>query len=87
MRQRRQWNDNALACRLGAAFALAAGSLIAVAPAGAQTPAASACVTAACASTQQGQLTSLLSPFATLAGTNAFSANFQAEGTLYQGAT
>ena len=38
MRQARQWNDNALACRLGAAFALATGSLIPVAPAGAQTP-------------------------------------------------
>ena len=85
MRQRRQWNDNALACRLGAAFALAAGSLVAVTPAGAQT--ASACVTAACASAQQGQLSSLLSPFSTLAGTNAFSVNFQTEGTLYQGAT
>lgn len=47
------------------------GSLIPVAPAGAQT--AAACVTAACTSAQQSQLSSLLSPFTTLVGTNALS--------------
>ena len=85
MRQARQWNDNAVACRLGAAFALATGSLIPVGPAAAQT--ATACVTAACTSAQQGQLVSLLSPFTTLAGTNAFSADFQIQGNIYQNAT
>ena len=85
MRQARQWNDNAVACRLGAALALATGSLIPVGPAAAQT--ATACVTAQCTSAQQGQLVSLLSPFTTLAGTNAFSADFQIQGNIYQNAT
>ncbi len=85
MRQARQWNDNAVACRVGAAVALATGSLIPVGPAAAQT--ATACATAACTSAQQSQLVSLLSPFTTLPGTNAFSANFQIEGNIYQNAT
>ena len=84
MRQARQWNDNAVACQLGAALALATGSLIPVGPAAAQT--ATACVTAQCNS-RQGQLVSLLSPFTTLAGTNAFSADFQIQGNIYQNAT
>jgi hypothetical protein len=87
MRQARQLDDKARACRLGAAVALAAGSLTSVAPAGAQTPAGAACVTAACTSAQQSQLSSLLSPFTTLAGTNALSASFQTEGRIYQNAT
>lgn len=85
MKRRRQWNDNALACQLGAALALATGSLIPVAPASAQT--ATACVTAACTTAQQNQLTSLLSPFTTLVGTNAFSVNFRTQTTLYQSPT
>jgi autotransporter-associated beta strand protein len=90
MRQARQWNDEALACRVGATLALAAGSLIGLlvplAPAGAQTPAA-ACVTAACTSAQQSQLSLLLTPFTTLSSTSAFSANFQAQTTIYQNST
>jgi autotransporter-associated beta strand protein len=87
MRHWRQCNDNALVYRVGVALALATASLVPVAPAGAQTPAASACATAACTSAQQSQLSSLLSPFTTLVGTNAFSANFQIEGNIYQNAT
>src|SRR3954471_20700659 len=79
----------AIACRLGATFALAAGSLggslIDVAPAEAQT--ASACVTVSCVSAQRSELTTLLAPFTTLVGTNAFAANFQIEGNIYQNAT
>ncbi|GEP55860.1 autotransporter domain-containing protein [Reyranella soli] len=78
MRQARQYG-------LSAAFALATGSLIHAAPAGAQT--ATACVTAACTTTQQNQLTSLLSPFTTLVGTNALSASFQTQTSLYQSPT
>ena len=85
MGQPRQWNENAFASRLGAAVALAMGSLIPVAPAGAQT--ASACVTAACTTAQQNQLASLLSPFTTLVGTNALTASFQTETGIYQNAT
>src|ERR1044072_3214051 len=85
MRQARQWNDNALAMRVGAAVALATGALIPVAPGGAQT--ATACATAACTSAQQSQLVSLLSPFTTLAGTSAFAADFQIQGNIYQNAT
>lgn len=73
MKQARRLNDNALAGRLRLAFALATGSLIPGAPAGAQTPAASACVTAACTSAPQSQLSTLLSPFPSLVGTTAFS--------------
>jgi len=82
MKRARQGGDNALTCRLGVAFALAIASLIPVAPASAQTPAAATCVTAACASAQQGQLTSPLSPFTSPAGTNALSASFQLHGAL-----
>ena len=41
----------------------------------------------ACISAQQSQLSSLLSPFTTLAGTSALSASFQTEGRIYQNAT
>jgi outer membrane autotransporter protein len=78
MRQTRQYG-------LGAAFALAVVSLMPVAPAGAQT--ATACITAACNTAQQNQLTSVLSSFTTLVGTNAFAVNFQTQTTLYQSPT
>jgi outer membrane autotransporter protein len=69
------------------AIALTTGSLIAALPAGAQTPPATPCTTAACSSAQQGQLTSLLSPFASLVGTPALSTAFQLETGIYQNAS